>query len=399
MPMKTLHVIPRMVPSSDGIFVGGSINALLALVRATRDDHDSIIYTHTDIGLKTRFNKAKLRDADILVEENRYYPGSLLYGLYFLIRGLCTIINNKAWNSDVIHGHSGFAPYALVTMLAGKILRKPSVHTLYCPVNVQGFIKTRLYYHSLILVDSILAMSNNVKESLLKIGIPERKIVLLPPFIDTDKFQPDNRSDDTRNDLGASPEEPVILFVGNLKDSKGLDILVDALRLFEKNKSFRFVFTLELKNKEFESRLELIKSKLQKNELLNRTVQLDIIDNMPALVASVDLLVVPYRDTDGPSDYPIVLLEAMASGTPAVGSRVGGIPELIQNGVTGILVEPENPHELALAIQELLNNHPHRIKLGDNARNKCIEMFPNENIRNVIGKVYNELLNSMRGAK
>lgn len=396
--MKILHVIPRMVPSSKSVFVGGSINALINLIEHTSKYFKSSIYTHTDLGLKKNFNEVKINGAEIWVEENKMRPCTLLYGLYFLMRGIRTVIKQKAWEADIIHGHSGFALYGLLTVLLGKILRKPVVHSLYCPVNSNkknqfyAFIYSKLSYFSLIFADKILAISKNIKISFQKIGIPKKKIILLPPIVNINKFHPQYYSSKIRNELGVRGKESIILFVGNLKDSKGLDILVDALGFLVKKKYFRFVLTLELKDEEFETRLERINKKIKAYCLSEYITQLGIIDYMPALIASVDLLVLPYRDTEGPSDYPIVLMEAMASEIPAIGTRVGGIPELIENGITGILIEPENVHELALAIQKMLDDSTYRVKLGKNAWKKSMEMFKNENIGNMVKKVYEDLL-------
>lgn len=396
--MKILHIIPRMVPTSKGIFVGGSVNALINLIESTNKHFKSSIYTHTDLIFKKNFNEVKINGAEIWVEENRMRPCTLLYGLYFLMRGIRTIIKQKAWEADIIHGHSGFALYGLLTVLLGKILKKPAIHSLYCPINSNkknqfyAFTYSKLSYLSLIFADKILAISKNIKVSLQKIGIPQKKIILFPPIINTNKFHPQYYSNKIRNELGACGKESIILFVGNLSDSKGLDILVDALGSLIKKKYFRFILTLELKGEEFETQLERVNKKIKAYCLSEYITQLGIIDYMPALMASVDFLVVPYRDTDGPSDYPIALLEAMASGTPAIGTRVGGIPELIENGITGILIEPENVRELAFAIQKMLDDSAYKVKLGKNAWKKSMEMFKNENIGNMIKKVYEDLL-------
>jgi ubiquinone/menaquinone biosynthesis C-methylase UbiE len=187
--------------------------------------------------------------------------------------------------------------------------------------------------------------------------------------------------------------------VGNLSNSKGLDLLVDALGFLAKEKFFRFVFTLEFEDREFESCLKRTMLKIRANRLSERTTQLSIIDYMPALMASVDLLVLPFRDTDGPSDYPVALLEGMASGVAVVGTRVGGIPELIDDDVTGILVEPGNIDMLTLAIQKILDNPAYRVELGKNARNKFAGMFQGKKIVAMVKEVYNTLSTNVNGKR
>jgi glycosyltransferase involved in cell wall biosynthesis len=234
-------------------------------------------------------------------------------------------------------------------------------------------------------------MNNNIKKYIVSIGMPSSKINVLPPFIDIEKFNPKHRSVKIRQKFGALSDEPIIIYVGNLKYSKGLDLLIEALGMLVKKYLFWFIYTLELKDKSFERNLEKITDNIQKNGLSGCTSTLGIISFMPALMASCDLIVIPYRNTDGPSDYPIALIEAMASGIPAAATRVGGIPELLEDNFTGILMEPENKHELATAIEKMITNPIYRKELGRNARERCCEMLKNKNISTGILTIYNQL--------
>ena len=134
--MKIIHLIPRIVYSLGGVFVGGSVNALFNLIRGTNEYTESIIYTHTCNNVEKCSKELKLKfpNVDFRIERNIINPGSLLYGLYFLVRGLWILTKQKAWGADIIHGHSGFIQYGILTVLLGKILRRPVVHSLYCPI-------------------------------------------------------------------------------------------------------------------------------------------------------------------------------------------------------------------------------------------------------------------------
>jgi len=384
-----------MVPSSDGIFVGGSVNSLLNLIRATSSYCEATIYAHTDIGRKGFFKTAGINCARFVVEENKFNPGTLSYGICYTITAIRTLITNRGWSADIIHGHSGYAVYAILTALAGKLLKKPTIHSLYCPINSGtgrfGLFDIKLSYIGLSMVDKILAMSTNIRSSLLRVGIPFNKIHILRPYVDIDKFHPLNYDQDLRNKLEAD-DKPIILFVGNLKHSKGLDLLIKALGVLVSNKQFRFVFTTELEDKSFRYRLEEVFNKAQSLNLGKRTTHLKVTPWMASLLASVDLIVIPYRNTTGPSDYPLVLLEAMACGIPAIGTRVGGIPEIIENGITGILIEPGNQQALVDAITKLLDSPEQRKKMGIKSREKCVRYFDCRTYSNMVKQIYEDLL-------
>lgn len=86
------------------------------------------------------------------------------------------------------------------------------------------------------------------------------------------------------------------------------------------------------------------------------------------------------------------VLEAMASGKPVVASRVGGIVDLVQDGLTGILVDPGDHQALAKAIIRLLKDKGLRQKMGEEARKRVDERFSTEKMVVEIEKIYNELL-------
>jgi glycosyltransferase involved in cell wall biosynthesis len=109
-------------------------------------------------------------------------------------------------------------------------------------------------------------------------------------------------------------------------------------------------------------------------------------DDVPAVTAALDVAVLPsYREAQGLS-----ILEAMALGRPVVASAVGGIPEMIEHGRTGLLVPPKNPEFLAHAIVRLLNDHPYADTLGKAGRDLVEERFCAELMVRAIETIYDE---------
>jgi glycosyltransferase involved in cell wall biosynthesis len=91
---------------------------------------------------------------------------------------------------------------------------------------------------------------------------------------------------------------------------------------------------------------------------------------------------------------PVALLEAMAAGLPVIASDVGGIPEIIEEGVTGTLVAPGDPIALSESLREMLLNVELRQRLGDAARLRIRQHFSPEAMVRQISEVYDELLMS-----
>jgi len=94
-------------------------------------------------------------------------------------------------------------------------------------------------------------------------------------------------------------------------------------------------------------------------------------EDIADILAAVDVVVLP-SSSEG---FPFVLLEALAMGCPVVASRVNGIPELIENQKTGLLVSPRDPHALMVAIREVLSNPTAAAKMGAEGRAVVRERF------------------------
>ena len=107
-------------------------------------------------------------------------------------------------------------------------------------------------------------------------------------------------------------------------------------------------------------------------------------DDVPAVTAALDVAVLPsYREAQGLS-----ILEAMALSRPVVASAVGGIPEMIEDGITGLLVPPRDPNALAAALVRLLQDHPYADTLAKAAQNQVHDRFCVELMVRAIETIY-----------
>lgn len=180
-----------------------------------------------------------------------------------------------------------------------------------------------------------------------------------------------------------SDQPPLILSVGQLKEKKGFAYLINACRLLH-SQGYHFRCEIigegpdrakleQLINQLGLSKMVTLCGALPNVEVMSRYRQATIFA-LPCIIAST-------ADRDG---IPNVLLEAMANGLPVVSTQLSGIPEVIEDGVTGLLVRSEDENSLAKAMARLLDEPQLREKLAQQARQRIEERF---DIRTNIGRL------------
>jgi glycosyltransferase involved in cell wall biosynthesis len=180
-----------------------------------------------------------------------------------------------------------------------------------------------------------------------------------------------------------------LLYVGRLSKEKGVEYLLKAMiDIMKKIPTVHLNITGS--GPEKENLEELIKKlKLEKYvSLIGQVPNKDI----EIYYKISNILIVPSICAEC---LPIVCLEAMSAGRPIIGSNVGGIPELIDNGKNGYLIKPRNPKKIAKKVLKLLSNRKLMEEMGENGRKKAEQFNIKKHIEE-IGKVYQELINKYR---
>lgn len=191
-------------------------------------------------------------------------------------------------------------------------------------------------------IDQIIANCESAKRSVInQESMAPSRVFVIPNGIDLKRFadcQPWTQTD----------RQPTmkIGMVGNLRDVKGPDLLIDAANiLLKQNNNLRFVIAGEGTRSQYQAQIDQLGIQDQ-FELLGS------VSDVPALLSTLDIAVLPSR-AEG---MPNAILEYMVAGRPIVATHVGGTPELIEQRRSGILVDPESVSELAAGIQLLLDD-------------------------------------------
>jgi glycosyltransferase involved in cell wall biosynthesis len=265
--------------------------------------------------------------------------------------------------AEVVHAHGYKADiYAYFALRATRV---PLVST--CHNWLENDLIVRLYgaadRYVLRSYESVVAVSDDVKQRLLKAGVHEEKICLIKNGIDLRPF--DHANPSLRNHLG-NQAVAVVGLVGRLAPEKGVDVfLAAAARVLSQSKVAKFVVAGDGPER---AELETLIDKLR---IRAGVTMLGRCDDMPSFYASLDVMVSSSRQ----EGLPIAILEGMASRLPLIATAVGAVPTVIQDGRTGVLVPSENAELLARAIVDLLQDHEKRQRFGSAAKRLVEEEF------------------------
>jgi len=201
--------------------------------------------------------------------------------------------------------------------------------------------------------DGVITVGSGLRAIALKLGVSANRCeVIASVGVDQEKFK-------AAKPIPLPGNGVKLLFVGGLVPVKGVDILLQACSVLL-SKGMEFHLALVGKGPEEENVKQWINS-------LNLKGNVTLIGEVPhpqiaSYFAAADIFVLPSRQ----EGLGIVLIEALASGTAIVASRTGGIPDLINDGENGILVNPENIQDLAQSLSELIQDEGLRNRLSQN---------------------------------
>ena len=233
--------------------------------------------------------------------------------------------------------------------------------------------------------DKIIACSNAVAQRLSKEErISKNKFLVLHNIIRPQKFIVNYTKDEVKIKLGLTPDDTVIGYVGCLSQVKGPFYLLEAFKKILS--SYPKAKLLVVGDGPLKAMLKTVS---EEKGIGNSVLFMGFRRDVPQILKAIDVFVLPSTG----EGFGISLIEAMYMGLPCVATNVGGIPEVVENGSTGILVPPANSEALAKAIKELLDKPELAKKYGAAGKKRVLENFTADKYIEKLENLYDELLN------
>lgn len=219
--------------------------------------------------------------------------------------------------------------------------------------------------------DQITVISNYLKDYAKKFN-KNVKITIIPNGVDLDNFSKEysyGELSELADYLGVKPGEKVIVSVSRLVPKNGVDVLIGAFAEICKPKIINCKLLLVGDGPEGES----LKFKAKSLKLGDRVIFAGSVshDELPKYLKISDVFVRPSRSEGLGSAF----LEAMAAGTPVIGTKIGGIPDFLKNNETGLFAEIDNPENLAEKINLILTDKELHEKIIKNAQDLVVQKY------------------------
>lgn len=221
--------------------------------------------------------------------------------------------------------------------------------------------------------DAFVAMSREIEREMQAAGVPAEKIVYSPHGVDTERFSPalpDERAR-LREQLGWPADALVVVYTGRLLRGKGLEALVDAFAAVAPEEQSAVLVLVGSGAGQALSVEDALQARVRARGLQDRVIFTGRLDDVAAPLRAADVFVFPSLF----EALGISLIEAAACGLPCIGSRTGGIVDVLGDGRSGLLVRPGDVAELSAALRTLLADPARRAALGAGARLTACRRF------------------------
>lgn len=304
-------------------------------------------------------------------------------GKYLMVPGVVASLARERATYDVIVVRGGRI-LALPALLCGRWLRKRvvlqsevtgeisgEIYTWGTRLDrpaVRGFVKTALGARNALLADAdaFVAISTPIREEFLAAGIPADRVMHIPHGVDTERFRPvqAHERQALRQRLGLPAQGALIVFTGRLLRGKGIEVLIEAFAgVAPQQPDARLLLVGSGAGQALSIEAEL-RRRVEQEGLAERVIFTGRVENVEDFLRASDVFAFPSFF----EAMPLSVIEAAACGLPCVASRVGGIVDVIEDGRSGVLLQPGDVEAWSGALRALLSDPGRRAALGADAR-------------------------------
>ena len=347
--IKVLHLVTSLE-------VGGAQHGmLLGLPRFDSDQYEHIVCSIMDrMQMASQFREAGVEVRSLGLSRKTDI------GVVLRLRALLKEIRPDVLHTYLLHGN-------ILGRLIGRLVGVPvligSERTIG-QARKWGRLATRLTNP---LTDAVEVNSEIGGRAIERdLGVPSEKIELVRSGLDLSVFSSASRRDELRSEFGVTADQHLIVYMGRLRTVKGVEYGIRAFAsALEQLPNIRIVLAGEGDQRNF---LSSLVSKLGISEQVDF---LSVRNDVPELLSAADSVLMPSL-TEG---FPRTAIEAMAAGKPVIATNVGGTPEAIIDGETGILVPARDSDALASAIVRLVGDSDLQARLGAAGRERAAQNY------------------------
>ena len=361
---KVLHLITSLELG------GAQSGLLLGLPRFENDEYEHILCSITDrMNMAEDFEKVGVKTMSLQLQNKTDFM------VVWRLRKLLKEVKPDVLHTYLLHGN-------LLGRVVGSLTGVPVIISSERTIGQArrwGRILTQLTNP---LAQAVEVNSSAGKLSVIKdLGVPESKVRIIRSGFDLNSITSQNVETNISNELGLNEDTRVILMAGRLRPVKGIDYGIRAFtKLVEDVPNAHLIIAGDGEERE---NLEGLARSLSVHE---KTTFLGVRSDLPGLLRESDAFLLPSLN----EGFPRVAVEALAIGCPVVATNVGGTPEIVIDGHTGILVESKNSGQMADALKRVIEDSELSSKLVTQGRENTVKYGIDSYVRS-LDTLYTEL--------
>ena len=288
---------------------------------------------------------------------------------------------------DIVHDHSGMSE-GKAECIASWILRKPFIFHIHRYTKIAWF--DRFFIR---LINSYIYISTDIAEYYTAQGVPRRKGSIIFNGVDINDFLISYDTDLVRSEFNIKSGDILVGIIGRIDWWKGQEYFLKATA--EVSKTVPSIKGLIIgwfsksspdRNRQYFEKLQfLVKSLSLEKKIIFTGFRSDI----SRLMSALDIVV---HASSIPEPFGLVVIEGMAAGKPTIATAAGGVLDIIEDGVNGILVPPKSSKAMAEAILWIIQNKDKAEEIGIAARRRIAEKFTVTHQVNAVQKLYDSIL-------